>query len=59
LNRSWEWEYLSFRLCIGVWVGVFLFILVALDASAYVCYITRYSTLFYIWMEPIRYHVMI
>jgi hypothetical protein len=41
LNRSWEWEYLSFRLCIGVWVGVFLFILVALDASAYVCYITR------------------
>ena len=39
--RTWEWEYLSFRLCIGIWVGIFLFILVALDASAYVCYITR------------------
>ena len=41
--RSWEWEYLSFRLCIGVWVGILLLVLVALDASAYVCYITRFT----------------
>ena len=41
--RSWEWEYLSFRLCIGVWVGILLLILVALDASAFVCFITRFT----------------
>ena len=30
-----------FRLWIGLWVAVILCALVALDASAYVCYITR------------------
>ena len=36
-------EYLSFRFCTGIWVGVFLFLLVAFDASAFVCYITRFT----------------
>ena len=32
-----------FRLWIGVWVGVILLIMVATDASAFVCYITRFT----------------
>jgi sodium bicarbonate transporter 10 len=35
--------YLPFRLCIGLWIGVILLILVATDASAFVCYITRFT----------------
>ena len=35
------WDYLSLRLWIGLWVGAILLLLVALDAAAYVCYITR------------------
>ena len=38
-----EWDYLSFRLWIGIWIGVILFILVATDASFTVCYITRFT----------------
>ncbi|XP_063240178.1 electroneutral sodium bicarbonate exchanger 1 [Bacillus rossius redtenbacheri] len=38
-----DWEYLSFRLWIGVWIGIILLILVAVDASAFVCYITRFT----------------
>lgn len=38
-----EWDYLSFRMCIGLWIGVIIFILVATDASAFVCYITRFT----------------
>ena len=41
--RTWQWEYLSFRLCVGLWVGIILLVLVATDASAYVCYITRFT----------------
>eukprot|EP00096_Caligus_rogercresseyi_P001661 TRINITY_DN1279_c0_g1_i1.p1 TRINITY_DN1279_c0_g1~~TRINITY_DN1279_c0_g1_i1.p1 ORF type:complete len:798 (+),score=183.56 TRINITY_DN1279_c0_g1_i1:38-2395(+) len=37
------WEYLSFRLCVGCWIGIILLILVATDASAFVCYITRFT----------------
>ena len=37
------WDYLSFRLWIGVWTGLILLVLVATDASAYVCYITRFT----------------
>ncbi|XP_014248076.1 sodium bicarbonate cotransporter 3 isoform X2 [Cimex lectularius] len=37
------WDYMSFRLWIGLWIGVILFILVAIDASALVCYITRFT----------------
>ena len=35
------WDYLSLRLWIGLWVAAILILLVAIDASAYVCYITR------------------
>ncbi|CAG0880209.1 unnamed protein product [Darwinula stevensoni] len=36
-------EYLSFRLWIGVWVAIFLFIMVAVDFSYIVCLITRFT----------------
>ncbi|VDP30330.1 unnamed protein product [Schistosoma mattheei] len=38
-----EWSYLSFRLWIGIWVAVALFIMVALDLSALVKFITRFT----------------
>ena len=41
--RQQGWDYLSFRLWIGIWIGVILFILVATDASFTVCYITRFT----------------
>lgn len=41
--RSQGWDYLSFRLWIGIWIGVILLLLVAFDASAFVCYITRFT----------------
>lgn len=34
---------MSFRLWIGLWTALILFILVAVDASALVCYITRFT----------------
>ncbi|XP_062705780.1 electroneutral sodium bicarbonate exchanger 1 isoform X26 [Aedes albopictus] len=37
------WDYLTFRFWIGTWVTVILVILVAIDASALVCYITRFT----------------
>jgi len=36
-------DYLALRLWIGVWIGIILIILVAVDASAFVCYITRFT----------------
>lgn len=41
--RTMEWDYLSFRMWIGLWSGLILIILVAVDASALVCYITRFT----------------
>lgn len=41
--KSFEWDYLPLRLCIGLWVGVILLVLVATDASACVSYITRFT----------------
>ncbi|CAL4062275.1 unnamed protein product [Meganyctiphanes norvegica] len=41
--RTMEWEYLSFRFWIGLWVALILIILVAIDASAMVCFITRFT----------------
>ncbi|ODM89301.1 Sodium-driven chloride bicarbonate exchanger [Orchesella cincta] len=41
--ESYELNYLEFRLWVGIWVAIILFILVALDASAYVCFITRFT----------------
>ncbi|XP_065080477.1 sodium-driven chloride bicarbonate exchanger isoform X1 [Ochlerotatus camptorhynchus] len=37
------WDYLTFRFWIGTWVTIILVILVAVDASALVCYITRFT----------------
>lgn len=41
--RSNGLYYLSLRLWIGVWTAIILLILVAFDASAFVCYITRFT----------------
>ena len=38
-----DFDYLQLRLWIGLWMGLILIILVALDASAFVCYITRFT----------------
>lgn len=40
---SLNWDYMSFRFWIGFWIAVILIILVAIDASAWVCYITRFT----------------
>ncbi|XP_008193077.2 sodium bicarbonate cotransporter 3 isoform X4 [Tribolium castaneum] len=37
------WDYLSFRFWIGTWTAIILLVLVAIDASALVCYITRFT----------------
>lgn len=37
------WDYMCFRFWIGTWVTVILIVLVAIDASALVCYITRFT----------------
>lgn len=42
-NRKQELDYLGLRLWIGIWIGVILLVLVAVDASAFVCYITRFT----------------
>ena len=42
-NRRNDLDYLALRLWIGVWIGLILIILVAVDASAFVCYITRFT----------------
>eukprot|EP00794_Sanderia_malayensis_P012950 gene12950-14282_t len=41
--ETMKWDYLSFRLWTGLWIGVILILLVAFDASAFVCYITRFT----------------
>ncbi|XP_074039608.1 electroneutral sodium bicarbonate exchanger 1-like isoform X2 [Leptinotarsa decemlineata] len=41
--HTMDWDYLSFRFWIGTWIAVILLILVAIDASAFVCYITRFT----------------
>eukprot|EP00091_Calanus_sinicus_P005405 TRINITY_DN15846_c0_g1_i1.p1 TRINITY_DN15846_c0_g1~~TRINITY_DN15846_c0_g1_i1.p1 ORF type:complete len:165 (-),score=41.78 TRINITY_DN15846_c0_g1_i1:26-520(-) len=41
--KGLEWDYLSFRVWIGLWVFLILLVLVATDASAFVCYITRFT----------------
>ncbi|XP_043467162.1 sodium bicarbonate cotransporter 3 isoform X2 [Leptopilina heterotoma] len=41
--KEYAWNYMSFRFWIGTWISVILVILVALDASAFVCYITRFT----------------
>ncbi|CAL4075691.1 unnamed protein product [Meganyctiphanes norvegica] len=41
--QTMQWQYLSFRLWIGLWCCLILIILVAVEASALVCYITRFT----------------
>lgn len=41
--RKSDWNYMSFRFWIGSWITLILLILVAIDASAFVCYITRFT----------------
>ncbi|XP_021934526.1 sodium-driven chloride bicarbonate exchanger isoform X3 [Zootermopsis nevadensis] len=41
--KSKEWDYMSFRFWIGMWIALILLILVAIDASVLVCYITRFT----------------
>ncbi|KAI8427539.1 hypothetical protein MSG28_002055 [Choristoneura fumiferana] len=41
--KQLEWDYMSFRFCIGTWTAIILITLVAIDASALVCYITRFT----------------
>jgi len=40
---SQGWDYMTFRFWIGMWVAVICVILTAIDASALVCYITRFT----------------
>ena len=41
--RKFKWDFLSFRLWIGVWVALYLFLMVAFDLSALVRFITRFT----------------
>ncbi|XP_074039616.1 electroneutral sodium bicarbonate exchanger 1 isoform X2 [Leptinotarsa decemlineata] len=41
--QTMDWDYLSFRFWIGTWIAVILLFLVAIDASAFVCYITKFT----------------
>ncbi|KAK4328619.1 hypothetical protein Pmani_000990 [Petrolisthes manimaculis] len=41
--KTMEWDYLAFRMWIGLWSGLILIILVAVEASALVCFITRFT----------------
>ncbi|XP_034474730.1 sodium bicarbonate cotransporter 3 isoform X1 [Drosophila innubila] len=40
---SQGWDYMTFRFWIGMWVAVICVVLTAIDASALVCYITRFT----------------
>ncbi|XP_058802659.1 electroneutral sodium bicarbonate exchanger 1 isoform X2 [Phymastichus coffea] len=41
--KKYDWNYMSFRFWIGTWITIILITLVAIDASALVCYITRFT----------------
>ncbi|CAN8005205.1 unnamed protein product, partial [Ixodes hexagonus] len=41
--KDHDLDYLSLRLWIGLWTALILLVLVAFDASALVCYITRFT----------------
>jgi sodium bicarbonate transporter 10 len=42
-TRRNELDYLGLRFWIGMWIAFILIVLVAIDASAIVCYITRFT----------------
>lgn len=41
--KNFNFDYLSFRLWTGIWVGIILIIFVVFDISFLVCYITRFT----------------
>ena len=41
--KDQNWDYLNLRLWIGLWVAAILLLIVAVDGSSYVCYITRFT----------------
>ncbi|XP_076110723.1 sodium bicarbonate cotransporter 3-like isoform X4 [Mytilus galloprovincialis] len=41
--RDYSWDYLSFRCMIGLWLALYLLIIVAFDLSVIVRYITRFT----------------
>lgn len=41
--HEFGWDYMTFRFWIGTWIAIICLILVAIDASAAVCYITRFT----------------
>lgn len=41
--QEFHWDYMTFRFWIGTWIAIICLILVAIDASAAVCYITRFT----------------
>lgn len=43
LSDDYGYNFLSFRLWIGLWITLILLIIVAFDLSAYVAYITRFT----------------
>ncbi|XP_059090863.1 electroneutral sodium bicarbonate exchanger 1-like isoform X1 [Tigriopus californicus] len=43
MTVSLEWEYLNFRLCVGIWIAIFLFSAVACNLSSFVTYISRFT----------------
>ncbi|XP_060568438.1 electrogenic sodium bicarbonate cotransporter 1-like [Ruditapes philippinarum] len=43
LCKDLEWDFLPFRVWVGFWTGLFILIIVALDLSALVRYITRFT----------------
>lgn len=43
LCSSLIFDSICFRFWIGTWISIILIILVAVDASALVCYITRFT----------------
>ncbi|CAD5125304.1 DgyrCDS13545 [Dimorphilus gyrociliatus] len=43
LCKTFGWYFLSMRLWVGVWSGLFIIIICALDLSALVTYITRFT----------------
>lgn len=43
MTLSLDWEYLNFRLCVGIWIAIFLFLAVAFNLSSFVTYISRFT----------------
>lgn len=42
-TRDQDWDFLPFRVWVGLWTGLFILLIVAFDLSALVRYITRFT----------------